>query len=63
MKKYTSFVDTSYRRMLCDEEGHALRPMTKKEEERWDEDSFLLGYVEWSDEEIDKGDKEIGKDW
>jgi hypothetical protein len=58
---YTSFVDTSYRRMLCDAEGHVLRPMTEAEEKKWDEDSYLFGYVEFSDEEIAQGDSEIKK--
>lgn len=62
MKRYTSFVNTAYRRMLCDAEGHVIRPMTDKEEKKWDEDSPLFGYVEFSDEELEEGHEEFS-DW
>ena len=61
-KKYTSFVNTSYKRILCDSEGHAIRPMTKKEEEKWDDDFPLFGYVRFSDEELEEGHEEFS-DW
>jgi hypothetical protein len=61
-KRYTSFVDTSYRRMLCDYNGHVLRPMTKEEERKWNDNIPPVGYIELSDEEIEEGDKKIG-DW
>ena len=61
-KKYTSFVNTSYKRILCDAEGHAIRPMTKKEEEKWDDDFPLFGCVRFSDEELEEGHEEFS-DW
>ena len=65
MTKYGIFIDTSYRMILCNPEGYALRPATKEEEDKY-ETGFLGYYVELSDEEFERGTAEAKKrypDW
>jgi hypothetical protein len=57
-KTYKSYVNSSGRRILCNSEGHALRPMTSRESKSWySETSDYMPY-RMTDKEYDRGTKE-----